>query len=167
MANYYGQYPDIYSTDDTRYTYFCDSGERITLIAGEDGVTQEWIHALKLEHRNEYNMMRRGVKTGNMEATRLLSLDRYMEEIGDKGDLLMDTSSDVEANYIAGIERGERRELIRKALASLTSAQRELLICVRVKGVSITQIACEAGVDKSAISHRFETIEKKLKKFLN
>ena len=167
MASYYGQYPDIYSTDDTRYTYLCDSGERITLIVGEEGVTQEWIHALKMEHRSEYNMMRRGVKVGDMNATRLLSLDQYMDEIGDKGDMLLDASSDVEANYIARIEAAEKREQIRKALASLTPEQRELLIRVRVQGEPITQIAHEMGVDKSAISHRFESIEKKLRKSLH
>ena len=166
MASYYGQYPDIYSTDDTRYTYLCDSGERITLIVGEEGVTQEWIHALKMEHRSEYNMMRRGVKVGDMNATRLLSLDQYMDEIGDKGDMLLDASSDVEANYIAGIEVAERHEQIRKALASLTLEQRELLIRVRVKGVAITQIAHEAGVGKPAICNRMKKIEEKLKKSL-
>ena len=164
MASYYGQYPDIYSKDDTRYTYFYDSGERITLIAGENGVTQEWIHALKLEHRSEYNMMRRGVKAGNLVATRLLSLDQYMEEIGDKGEMFMDTASDVETNYIAGIEAAERRERIQKALASLTSTQRELLIRVRVNGVTITAIAREQGVTEEAIRDRLRKIEKKIVK---
>ena len=166
MASYYGQYPDIYSKDDTRYTYFYDSGERITLIAGENGVTQEWIHALKLEHRSEYNMTRRGVKAGNLDATRLLSLNQYMEEIGDKGEMFLDTASDVETNYIAGIEAAERREQIQKVLASLTPEQRELLIRVRVKGISITQIAREAGVGKPAICNRMKKIDEKLKKFL-
>lgn len=166
MASYYGQYPDIYNTDDTRYTYFYDSGERITLIAGEDGVTQEWIHALKLEHRSEYNMLRRGVKGKGEDTMRALSLDRYMEEIGDKGDMLLDMSSDVEANYIAGIEATERRELIQKALSSLTPEQRELLIRVRVKKTPTNVIAREQGVSSVAIVDRLKRIEKKLKKAL-
>ena len=165
MTKHYGQYPDIYNADDTRYTFYYDSGERVTLIAGENGVTQEWIHALKVEHRKEYNMMRQGARSDT--STHTFSLDQYKNDADDKSDVLIDPHADVEGNYIAGIERAERREAIKKALASLTPEQRELLIKVRVKGIPITQIAHEAGVDKSAISHRFESIEKKLKKFLN
>ena len=171
MANYYGQYPDIYSTDDPRSTYVYDSGERVTLIAGEDGVTQEWIHALKLEHRREYNMMRRGTTANRSRAADdqpiTLSLDQYLDDAGYEGRPLIDETSDVEANYIAGIERGERRVLIKKALASLTPEQRELLIRVRVKGVSISSIAREQMVDESAVRRRVERIEKKLRKISN
>ena len=45
MANYYGQYPEIYSTDDARYTFFYDNGERVTLIAGENGATEVHVSA--------------------------------------------------------------------------------------------------------------------------
>ncbi len=170
MANYYGQYPDIYSTDDTRYTYFYDSGERVTLIAGEDGVTQEWIHALKLEHRREYNMMRRGTTANRSRAADdqpiTLSLDQYLDDAGYEGRPLIDETSDVEANYIAGIERGERREQIQKAIASLTPEQRELFIRVRVKGVQQQQIASEEGVNKMVITRRMKKIDEQLRKIL-
>ena len=162
MTNHYGQYPDIYSTDDIKYTFFFDSGERVTLVAGKDGVTQEWIHALKLEHRNEYNMLRRGVKASS--ETRVFSLDQYMDEVGDEGLSLMDKSSDVEANYIAGVETFERRERIRAALDNLTPEQRDLLIRVRVRGITITSNAKEAGVTEGAIRDRLRKIEKKIRK---
>lgn len=163
MKSHYGQYPEIYSADDTRYTFFYDSGERVTLIAGEDGITQEWIHALKLEHRKEYNMLRRGVR-GDI-TSHVFSLDQYMDNADDKSEVLADPDANVEANYIAGIEAVERRERIRKALANLTDAQRELLIRVRVQGVSISAVAREQMVDESAVRRRIERIEKKLKKF--
>ena len=162
----WNQYPNAYSKDNSSYTYLMDDGSAITLAAGKDGVTEDWIARLKAEHVEEMNMFRRGRSKGEGQ-NKLLSLTRFEDEADDKCDVLIDPTADVEANYIAGIERNEKREQIRKALASLTPEQRDLLIRVRVKGVSITQIAHEAGVDKSAISHRFGTIEKKLKKFLN
>lgn len=170
MANYYGQYPEIYSTDDARYTFFYDNGERVTLIAGENGATEEWIHALKLEHRKEYNMMRRGnagTRGGatDTEAT-MLSLDQYLDEAGYEGKVLQDDNSDIEANYIAKIEAAETRVRIKRALASLTPAQRELLIRVRVKGASVSSIAREQKVDESAIRRRIERIEKNLRNIL-
>ena len=168
MANYYGQYPEIYSTDDARYTFFYDNGERVTLIAGENGATEEWIHALKLEHRKEYNMMRRGnagTRGGatDTEAT-MLSLDQYLDEAGYEGKAFQDENSDVEANYIAKIEAAETRVRIKRVLASLTPAQRELLIRVRVKGISIMAIAADEGVARQAIQNRLGKIEKKILK---
>ena len=106
MANYYGQYPDIYSTEDTRYTYFYDSGERVMLIAGEDGVTEEWIQALKLEHRREYNMMRRGTTANRSRAADdqpiTLSLDQYLDDAGYEGRPLIDETSDGYASSAVG-----------------------------------------------------------------
>lgn len=168
MKNQYGQYPEIYSKDNTRYTYFFDNGTRVTLIAGENGVTEEWIHALKLEHRKEYNMLRQGHRSKNTDgeddAARVVSLDRYMDGVGDAGQALEDHTADVEGNYIAGIERAERREAIQKAFASLTSEQRDMLIRVKVKGISITSIAAEEKLARQAIQNRLTKIEDKIRK---
>lgn len=168
MKNHYGQYPEIYSADDTRYTYFHDNGARVTLLAGENGVTQEWIRTLKLEHRKEYNMLRLGRKANAKDAgsLRVISLDSYIDEAGDEGRALEDRRAQVEGKSIAAIERSERRAQIRRALAALTPEQRELLIKVRVKKLPIAQIACDAGVGKTAICNRMKKIDVKLRKFL-
>ncbi|MEG1195162.1 MAG: sigma factor-like helix-turn-helix DNA-binding protein [Clostridia bacterium] len=164
MRSYYGQYPELYGADDTRYTYFYDDGKRVTLIAGEDGVTQEWIHALRLEHRKEYNLMRRGTAANRSQIAddkpMTLSLDQYLDDAGYEGRPLIDETSDVEAHYIATIEASERRERIQKALASLTPEQRELLIKVKVQQVPLKTLAASLGIKYQSLQSRLETIQK-------
>lgn len=168
MKSFYGQYPEIYSDDDAHYTYYFDSGARVTLIAGEDGVTEEWIRTLKQEHRKEYNMLRQGRnrKPADQEggSLRTVSLDRYMDEVGDEGQALADPSADIEGNYIAAFERSERRERIRRALNSLAPEQRELLIDVRVKKVPLKEEAQKLGISAPAVIDRLSRIDKKLRK---
>ena len=160
MTRHYGQYPDIYSTDDTRYTFYYDSGERVTLIAGENGVTQEWIHALKLEHRSEYNMLRRGLRARDSDLPRMISLNQYMEEVGDEGRVFCDTASDVAENYIAAIEGSDKRERIRKALSALRPDQQELLIKATVYHVPLKDIAVSLGIKYQSVQSRLETARK-------
>lgn len=165
MKNQYSQwnqYPNAYSKDNSNYTYLMDDGSAVTLTAGKDGVTEDWIARLKADHIDEMNMLRRGRSKGEGK-NKLLSLTQFEEEAEDKCDVLIDPNADVEGNYIAGIERAERRERVRKALASLTPEQRELLIRVKVKGVSITAIAAEEKVTRQAVQNRLSKIENKIK----
>ncbi len=168
MANQlsqWNQYPNAYSKDNSSYTYFMDDGSKVTLTADKDGVTEAWIAHLKADHIAEMNMLRRGRSKGEGQ-NKLLSLTRFEDETDDKCDVLIDPNADVEANYIAGIEAVERREQIRRALESLTPAQRELLIRVRVKGITITAIASEEGVARQASQNRLAKIENKINKSL-
>ena len=157
------QYPNANSKDNSRYTYLMDDGSAVTLAAGKDGVTEDWIARLKADHVEEMNMLRRGRSKGEGQ-NKLLSLTRFEDEADDKCDVLIDPTADVEANYIAGIERTERREQIQKAFDSLTPEQRNLLIRVRLRKTPINVIAKEQGVSSVAIVDRLKRIEKKLKK---
>ncbi len=163
MKSYYGQYPEIYSKGNTRYTYFADDGEKIALVAGEDGVTDAWIEVLRAEHRKEYNMLRRGQKRRgeNDEGLdiRLYCLEQCMELAFDGAADLVDESADIEENYFAAIERRERCEVIRLAWASLTDAQQELVTQVYIKKIPITQVAKEQGVTHPAIIDRLKRIK--------
>lgn len=161
----WNQYPNAYSKDNSSYTYHMDDGSAVTLTAGKNGVTEDWIARLKAAHIEEMNMLRRGRSKGEGQ-NKLLSLTRFEDDTDDKCSVLIDPNADVEANYISRIEAAERREQIRKALASLSPEQRKLLIRVRVMKISQSQIAIEEDVSKMAITLRMQRIEEKLKKFL-
>ena len=62
--------------------------------------------------------------------------------------------------------RREDTARLMEAMEALSPSQRELALKVYFNGKSVTSIAAEEGVDKSAISHRLERIHKKLKKLL-
>lgn len=158
----WNQYPNAYSKDNSSYTYRMDDGSTVTLTTGQDGVTEEWIARLKADHIEEMNMLRRGRSKGEGQ-NKLLSLTRFEDEVDDKCDVLIDPTADVEANYIAVIERSERREQIRKVFDSLTPEQRKLLIRVRLRKTPINAIAKEQGVSSVAIIDRLKRIEKKFK----
>lgn len=159
------QYPNAYSKDNSHYTYMMDDGSAVTLTAGKDGVTEDWIAQIKAYHIEEMNMLRRGRSKGEGQ-NKLLSLTQFENDAEDKSLALADPNSDVEANYIDKIDAAEKRDKIKRALQSLTPDQFELLIRVRVKGESVTQIASEDGVGKPAICNRMKKIEEKIQKFL-
>ena len=58
------QYPNAYSKDNSHYTYMMDDGSAVTLTAGKDGVTEDWIAQIKAYHIEEMNMLRRGRSKG-------------------------------------------------------------------------------------------------------
>jgi RNA polymerase sigma factor (sigma-70 family) len=163
QKNQWNQYPNAYSKDNSRYTYKMDDGSAVTLTAGKDGVTEDWIARLKAAHVEEMNLLRRGRSKGEGQ-NRLLSLTQFEDEADDKSSVLIDPNSDVEANFIAELESAEKLDRLQKALESLTPEQRDLLIRVRVKGMHITTIAREQGVDESAVRRRITRIENKIKK---
>ena len=169
MKNQYSQwnqYPNAYSKDNSSYTYLMDDGSAVTLTAGKDGVTEDWIARLKADHIDEMNMLRRGRSKGEGK-NKLLSLTQFEEDAEDKCDVLIDPNADVEGNYIAGIERAERREAIQRIMTLLTPDQKRLLIRVRVQNTAITAIAKEERVTEGAIRDRLRKIEKKIFKNLS
>jgi len=100
--------------------------------------------------RQQYN-------NDHKETRRHVSLDGMDYE----GDLF------VSAEDTAGeAERREDMARLLSAMEALSPAQRELVLKVYFKGQSVTSIAAEEGVDKSAISHRLERIYRKLRKIL-
>ena len=159
------QYPNAYSKDNGHYTYMMDDGSAVTLTAGKDGVTEDWIAQIKAYHIEEMNMLRRGRSKGEGQ-NKLLSLTRFENDAEDKSLALVDPNSDVEANYIDKIDAAEKRVKIRSTLESLTPEQLKLLIAVRVKGITITSIAAEENVARQAIQNRLVKIENRIKKRL-
>ena len=80
MKNQYSQwnqYPNAYSKDNSNYTYLMDDGSKVTLTAGKDGVTEDWIARLKADHIDEMNMLRRGRSKGEGK-NKLLSLSQLV-----------------------------------------------------------------------------------------
>jgi len=80
----------------------------------------------------------------------------------DKWNTLVDTTVDVENEIICNFEY----ERLHKAMKQLLPMQQELLKKVFFDGVSMSEIARRENVDKSAVSHRFQTISKRIKKYL-
>ena len=53
----FDQFIKAYRKDNRDYTYWQDDGTKVTLIAGEDGVTEERISQLKAAHLEERKNM--------------------------------------------------------------------------------------------------------------
>ena len=58
-------------------------------------------------------------------------------------------------------------ERLRTAIQQLTPEQQEMVQAIYFENVSINDYAARMGVTQSAISHRLQTVKKKLKKFLS
>ena len=100
--------------------------------------------------RQQYN-------NDHRETRRHVSLDGMDYE----GELFV-SAKDTEGELL----RREDTARLMEAMEALSPSQRELALKVYFNGKSVTSIAAEEGVDKSAISHRLERIHKKLKKLL-
>ena len=100
--------------------------------------------------RQQYN-------NDHKETHRHVSLDGMDYE----GELFV-SAEDTEGELL----RREDTARLMEAMEALSPSQRELALKVYFNGKSVTSIATEEGVDKSAISHRLERIHKKLKKLL-
>jgi DNA-directed RNA polymerase specialized sigma24 family protein len=138
------QFIKAYRKDNRSYTYWQDDGRRETLIAGQDGVTEEWIARLKVWHLEERNSMRHG-------AGKRISLEAFCETLDDYSEALMDVSGDPERRMIGRIEQEAQRERLRKILEPITPRQRTLLIRIKVRGESFASIAREEGVNESTV----------------
>jgi hypothetical protein len=106
QKNQWNQYPNAYSKDNSRYTYKMDDGSAVTLTAGKDGVTEDWIARLKAAHVEEMNLLRRGRSKGEGQ-NRLLSLTQFEDEADDKSSVLI-IEFRREANFIAELESAEK-----------------------------------------------------------
>src|SRR5699024_12067453 len=86
MKDIRSQYQQAYRADNSQYTFQRDDGTFQTYVAGENGVTEEWIAMLKKAHREERNLMRRGKSEG--ERILNYSLDQIKSQRGDKTAIL-------------------------------------------------------------------------------
>ena len=64
------------------------------------------------------------------------------------------------------LEGNEKIDALYRAISKLLPQQQELVDKIYFRGISITEIAKEEGVDKSSVRERLQRVLKKLKKIL-
>lgn len=114
-------------------------------------VDEKWKNIIDELNRKENN-------NNHKEKRRHLSYDTNPEA----GEWLADEEQD--PAYIFEVEIEKNR--IRGAFGKLNDNQKKLVWDIFVEEKGINTVAGENGVDHSAISHRVERIQKKIKKFL-
>ena len=167
MRRYCRQNPDIYRKNNDSYLYYGDDGTPFRLIAGQDGITEEWIALLKEEHRSCYNADRRAACirwNGEEYASTVLSLDAYGSDFAEQVLGLVDPEPTGENAVIAAEQIAEFRMRFAAAWASLTTQQQELIIDVRIRKIPQKAIAEREGVDCTTIRDRLRVIDKRLEK---
>lgn len=167
MRSYCRQYPEIYRKNNDTYLYYGDDGTPFRLIAGQDGVTEEWIAFLKAEHRSCYNADRRAARirwNGDQYASTVISLDAYGSDYAEQVLGLVDPKPTGENAVIAEEQIAEFRMRFAAAWAALTTQQQELVINVRLRNIPQNAIAERENVSCNAIRDRLRVIDRKLTK---
>ena len=115
-------------------------------------VPDDWGEILIDLDRQEYN-------NDHKETRRLYSLEGKVYEGMDYA---------VEDSGLEALFAGPTdEERLRTAIQQLTPDQQEMVQAIYFENVSINDYAARMGVTQSAISHRLQTVKKKLKKFLS
>ena len=128
------------------YRYHFSNGETISVEIPDD-----WGEILIDMDRQEYN-------NNHKETRRHYSLEGKVYEGMDYAA----EDSGLEALF-AGPTDEER---LRAAIQKLAPDQQAMIRAIYFDGVSVNDYAARMGVTQSAISHRLQTVKKKLKKFL-
>ena len=128
------------------YRYHFSNGETISIDVSDD-----WGEILidldRLEYNNDHKETRRHY---SLEGKVYEGKDYAVEDPG------------LEALF-AGPTDEER---LRTAIQQLTPDQQEMVQAIYFENVSVNDYAARMGVTQSAISHRLQTVKKKLKKLL-
>lgn len=167
MRSYCRQYPEIYRKNNDSYLYYGDDGTPFRLIAGQDGVTEEWIAFLKAEHRSCYNADRRAAQmrwNGEKYVSTVISIDTYGTDFAEQVLGLVDPEPTGVNAIIIADQTAEFRERFAAAWASLSTKQQELIIDVRIRKIPQKAIAEREDVDCTAIRDRLRVIDRKLEK---
>ncbi len=112
--------------------------------------TEEWVTVIEELDRKEYNIDRK-------ETRRHCSLEAYNLD-----DALLPSDSDV----LAEVLDNEKHQQVETAISKLNPRQQMLIRQVFFEGRGYTSIACNEGLDESAVRHAVERALKKLKKIL-
>ena len=128
------------------YRYHFSNGETISVEIPDD-----WGEILIDMDRQEYN-------NNHKETRRHYSLEGKVYEGMDYAA----EDSGLEALF-AGPTDEER---LRAAIQKLAPDQQAMIRAIYFNGISVNDYAARMGVTQSAISHRLQTVKKKLKKFL-
>lgn len=167
MRNYCRQYPEIYRKNNDSYLYYGDDGTPFRLIAGQDGVTEEWIAFLKAEHRSCYNADRRAERirwNGEKYVSTVISIDAFGTDFAEQVLGLVDPEPTGENAIIIVEQTAEFRDRFAAVWAALSAKQQELIIDVRIRKIPQKVIAERDGVDCTAIRDRLRVIDRKLEK---
>ena len=128
------------------YRYHFSNGETISIDVSDD-----WGEILIDLDRQEYN-------NDHKETRRHYSLEGKVYEGMDYA---------VEDSGLEALFAGPTdEECLRTAIQQLTPAQQEMVQAIYFENVSVNDYAARMGVTQSAISHRLQTVKKKLKKLL-
>ena len=128
------------------YRYHFSNGETISIDVSDD-----WGEILIDLDRQEYN-------NDHKETRRHYSLEGKVYEGMDYA---------VEDSGLEALFAGPTdEECLRTAIQQLTPDQQELVQAISFENVSVNDYAARMGVTQSAISHRLQTVKKKLKKLL-
>lgn len=117
-------------------------------------IDSKWEAVLSELDKKEFNQNRAETRRhelldiSNEYSSWLKSIDKSLEYIlNDENDLSIE-------------------ERLHIAISKLKPKQRDLIISIYFKHISVNDYAAKEGVDQSAISHRLQTAKKNLKKFL-
>lgn len=128
------------------YRYHFSNGETISI-----DVSNDWGEILIDLDRQEYN-------NDHKETRRHYSLEGKVYEGMDYA---------VEDSGLEALFAGPTdEECLRTAIQQLTPDQQEMVQAIYFENVSVNDYAARMGVTQSAISHRLQTVKKKLKKLL-
>ena len=128
------------------YRYHFSNGETISIDVSDD-----WGEILIDLDRQEYN-------NDHKETRRHYSLEGKVYEGMDYAA----EDSGLEALFAGPTDE----ECLRTAIQQLTPDQQEMVQAIYFENVSVNDYAARMGVTQSAISHRLQTVKKKLKKLL-
>ena len=132
--------------------------EFITEEIVEIEISDEWGEKLKSVKREQWKLDKREER----HSVNFADLDGKEEYFADsEGDPVAMIEEERYRDYKADHERR-----IAKAFSELSVSQQDLLKALYEDGMSKQEYADSIGVSSSAISHRLETIRKKLKKVL-
>lgn len=146
------------------YTYVWVDGTRTTLVAGQDGVTKEFIEILHEMDREYSNAQRREKRKAPQSLEDVFGEDSN----SDKNNLLRDSRYDPAEMLHAMVDAGEHeRQLVKlhEAMKALSEKQRETIKKLFFEGKSLVEIAVEDGVSETAVRQRRDAAIKNLKNF--
>ncbi len=114
-------------------------------------VSEDWGNILIDLDRQEYNV-------NHKETRRHTTLDNENED----GEWLAVENAEIDALFTEEVDE----EKLHSAISQLSPKQQELVRAIYFDRIAVNDYATGEGVDQSAISHRLQTIYKKIKKFL-
>lgn len=135
----------------TTYIYYSEDGSRTVLRPGEDGVTEADIALLHKMDDDEFDNDRR-----ESSAERFSPFEDWLVE---------NESTEAPVPMEDTVLRDLNVQKLDRAIETLHAAQKKLLFQVYFRGMKVTEIAREEGVDESSVRERLKWIYKKLKNF--